>query len=411
MKLEAFVATLALGALAACGARAKSDATDEHAQHSAAAAPAPAPHTAHASVAADGDMPEGYAAVAVDPARAAALGLTTAVVEERDFAKQLRTTGVVALDETRSAHVHPKVRGWIDGITVNFVGKRVAAGQALCSIYSQEVFAAENEFLSVLERTSRDATSRTAPTGEFAEAERGAQAQLLEAARRRLSLWDVPEGEIDRLASTREARRTFPLLAPRGGVVVSKQAIEGMFVDPSTELYTLSDLSHVWVLADVYETDTPFVRIGSAAQLDVEGRAAPTKATLAFIPPTVDQATRTLKVRFELDNRDGSFRPGAFVTATMNLEMGRGLAVPESAVIRTGARAIVFVAHGEHAEHLMPREITLGPLIGDAYRIEAGLEAGDKVATGAQFLIDSESRLRASSASSPSGGGHAGHVH
>lgn len=350
-------------------------------------------HGAHAGQAASAEGPPGYAPITVDPARAGALNLSTVVVEERDFKKKLRTVGVVALDETRSAHVHSKVRGWIDGISVNFVGRRINAGEPLCSIYSQEVYAAEVEFLSILDRAASRTSSPEGPD------------PLLEAARRRLRLWDVPEAEIARLQSSREARRTFPLLAPRSGIVVSKEAIEGMYVDPSLELYTLSDLSRVWVLADVYELDVPYVHLGDSARLTIEGQGEPLETTVSFISPTIDEATRTLKVRFQLDNRGGRFRPGAFVAVEMDLGLGRGLSIPESAVIRTGARSIVFVAHGEHSEHLQPREVTLGPLVGENYRIDAGLQAGEHVAVGAQFLLDSESRLRASS--TPGGG----HVH
>ncbi len=361
-----------------------------------------------------GAIPMGYVSITIDASRVAGLGFATVPVEERDFTKVLRTVGVVAPDETRSAHVHAKVRGWIDGILVNFVGKNVKAGEPLCSIYSQEVYAAELEFLSILDSTK----NRPIAPGEFAEAEKHAEGQLLDAARRRLSLWDVPKSEIERLESTREPRRTFPLLAPRAGVVVAKEAIEGMYVDPSLELYTLSDLSRLWVLADVYEADVPYVHVGDKARLSVEGRETPIDASVAFLYPTINEPTRTLKVRFALDNDrksaaplqqgnqdDGRLRPGAFVSVAIDLPIPKGLAIPESAVIRTGARSIVFVAHGEHGEHLVPREITLGPLVGDRYRVDAGLALGEQVATGAQFLLDSESRLRATS--SPPGG----HVH
>ncbi|WP_437656576.1 efflux RND transporter periplasmic adaptor subunit [Sorangium sp. So ce1182] len=422
--------SLMLAAAAALlGCNAPSPATDDgHAAHAApTSAPAPVdPHAGHRAQAAEparGDAhaghgtqgaepagartpegsatpmtPAGYAPVALDPARLGGLSLSTALVEARELKRPLRTVGVVALDETRSAHVHAKVRGFIERAPVNFVGRKVAAGEVLCSLYSQEVFAAELEFVALLERAAGGAT----PAGEFGAAERRAQGQLLDAARRRLSLWDVPKAEIARLEATRQPQRTFALTAPRAGVVVAKQAVEGMFVEPSLELYTISDLSRVWVLADVYERDVPYVRPGDHAHLDVEGREGALHAPVAFVPPTVDEATRTMKVRFELDNTGGSLRPGAFVSVTMNLALGEGLSVPESAVIRTGTRAVVFVVQRDRAE---PREVTLGPLIGDRYRVDAGLSAGDQVATGAQFLLDSESRLQASSA--PKGG----HVH
>ena len=222
---------------------------------------------------------------------------------------------------------------------------------------------------------------------------------MLDAARRRLELWDVPPSEIQRLEASREPRRTFPLLAPRAGTVVSKEALEGMYVDPSVELYTLSELSRLWVIADVYEAEVPYVHVGDVAKLVPEARVTPIEARVAFMAPTIDEATRTRKIRFVVDG--AALLPGAFVTVEMTLSMGRGLVVPEAAVIRTGPRSIVFVSHGEHLE---PREITLGPLVGDAYRVDGGLTLGEQVATGAQFLLDSESRLRATSGS---GGGHA----
>ena len=396
--MKVWFAYIAMSMLAV-GCRPSSAGQDSHAGPAAPAASiAPDPHAGHIHPPA-GATPPGYAPITIDPARADALKLETVVVEESELTKTLRTVGVETLDERRSAHVHAKVRGWIDGINVNFVGRKVAAGEPLCSIYSQDVYAAEIEFLSILDRTA----SGPRPSGEFAEAETRAQGQLLEAARRRLSLWDVPKTEIARLEASREPRRTFPLLAPRVGVVVSKEAIEGIYVDPSLELYTLSDLSHVWILVDIYEGDVPYVHVGNHARLTVEGQGAPVDAAVAFLSPTIDEATRTLKARFELANKDGHLRPGAFVSAELQLPLGKGLVIPETAVIRTGPRSIVFVLHGEHGEHLQPREVKLGTLVGDRYRVEDGLAVGDRVATGAQFLLDSESRLRATSAP---GGGH-----
>ena len=342
--------------------------------------PATVSHAEHAAHAAHGDVPPGYSGVMLEPAQAAAMGLASAPVEQRELTRTVRSVGVLALDETRSAHVHAKVRGWIDTIQANFVGRAVRAGQPLCSIYSQDVYAAEAELVALLDR----------PAGD----------PLVAAARRRLALWDVPKAEIARLEKSREPMRTFSLLAPRSGVIISKAAIQGTFVDPATELYTIADLTRLWVLVDLYETDAPYVRLGDHAKLTIEGQGAPLDAAVSFLAPTVDEATRTVKARFELDNRDGRLRPGAFVSAELTLALGAGLTIPESAVIRTGTRSIVFLVHGLH---LQPREVTLGPSSGELYRVERGLAVGDRVATGAQFLLDSESRLRASSAP---GGGH-----
>ncbi len=346
-------------------------------------------HASHGSSGSDGASPAGYAEVTIDPTRLTALQLSTVELEESDFTRIVRTVGVVTLDETRSAHVHSKVRGWIDGIHVDYVGRKVSAGEILCSIYSQDVYSAEIEFLSILNRTK----GHPGPD------------PLLDAARQRLALWDVPPSEIKRLETTRVPRRTFPLLAPRAGTVLSKAAIQGMYVDPSLELYTLSDLSRVWVLVDIYEADVSDVHEGDIARLTIEGSATPIDGRVSFLAQTIDEATRTRKVRFEIQNLDGKVLPGAFVTVEMKVPMGTGLAIPESAVIRTGTRSIVFVAHNQNGEHLQPREVTLGPLLGNRYRVESGLSAGERVATGALFLLDSESRLRATS------GPDAAHAH
>lgn len=378
-----------------------------HEGHGTASIPTPAPagkpaegHGGGHPAPAPSGVPSGYAAVMIEPASAKAIGLTTTKAEDRDFLRHLRTTGVVVVDETRTSHVHAKVRGWVDGISVSFVGQRVSAGQVLCGIYSQEVYAAEIEYLALLGRVRPDLP----PRGEFADQERQAREELIAAARRRLGLWDVPKAEIERLEATREARRTFPLVAPRSGIVVNKQVLDGTSIDPSTELYTIADLSRVWVLADVYEGDVASIRVGQPARLELQGAPAPIEAKVAFVPPTIDQPTRTLKVRFEVTNARQQLRPGAFATVNMDLALGRGLGVPENAVVRTGTRAIVFVVH--EGKHVMPREVTLGALVDNFYRVESGLTAGEVVATGAQFLLDSESRLRASSGA---GAGHGGH--
>jgi multidrug efflux pump subunit AcrA (membrane-fusion protein) len=253
--------------------------------------------------------PPGYAETHLEPDRIKALGITRATVERKSLSRVLRTSGIVTPDETRSAHVHAKVRGFLEGLRVNFVGQRVRRGEALCFVYSQDVVAAELELLAVLDNSRKEPA-----IGELARAEKAAHDKLLAAARRRLSLWDVPRSEIARLEKTLEPSRTFPLVAPRDGVVTAKAAVDGMFVEPNIELYTIADLSRVWVLADLYEADVPFVRVGDTARVRVEGRAEWIEATIAFLPPTIDQATRTMKARVELDNADRRLSPGAFVS-------------------------------------------------------------------------------------------------
>ena len=346
-----------------------------------------------------GTVPSGYAAIPLAESAASRLNLTRATVEERDFKRTLRTVGAVTVDETRSSHVHPKVRGWLDQVDVNFTGKTIREGTRLCTVYSPEILSAELELLAILnQRTPPNASGAEA----FADIEHRARTVTLEAARRRLALWDVPQSEIQRLEQSREPRKAFPLLAPRSGTVVAKQAIAGMYVDASTELYLISDLSRVWVLVDLYEVDLPFVKLGDKARLSIEGMGAgPIEAKLTFLAPTIDEATRTLKARFEIDNRDRQLRPGAFVTAEMDIDAGRGVGIPEESVVRTGSRNIVFVLQGNLVE---PREVALGPLVSGWYRVTSGVKVGDQVAASAQFLLDSESRIRATSTP---GGAHA----
>ncbi|MBI2394873.1 MAG: efflux RND transporter periplasmic adaptor subunit [Deltaproteobacteria bacterium] len=382
----------------------------DHGDHGAhgggpAASGAPADHAAHAPGA-----PSGYAPITIAPERVGPLGLTTATVAERDFTRVLRTVGVVTFDETRTAHVHTKVRGFIEGLPAGYVGKLVRAGEPLAAIYSQEVYAAQLEYLSLLE-PPQVASGESITLGDA-----GMWQGTAEASRRRLLLWDVPKRQIEQLEKTRKASRTYTIFAPRSGTLVTKQAVIGNFVEPGSELFTISELGLLWVLVDVYEDDVRHVKLGQQTKLTVQGQPEPLTAKIAFVAPTIEETTRTLKVRLELPNPDGALKPGAFATAEIELPLGRGLAVPESAVLRTGTRAIVFViaTHGPGAApgealHVEPREVSVGALIGGHYRVASGLALGDRVATGAQFLIDSESRLKASSAGGGGQGGHGGH--
>jgi Cu(I)/Ag(I) efflux system membrane fusion protein len=193
------------------------------------------------------------------------------------------------------------------------------------------------------------------------------------------------------------------LSAPRDGVVLARDAIDGMYVEPSTELFVISDLSKLWIVFDVFEGDMPFVKLGQSATFRCEGLPHAHDATVSFIAPAIDPSTRSLRARVEVDNQDGLLRPGAFSTVELSIDLGTSLAVPEDAVLRTGAHDLVFVVSEGMA---VPTHVELGPRAGDVFPVTAGLAEGDVVVTGAQFLIDSESRLRGSSAG---GNAHAGH--
>ncbi len=368
--------------------------SESHAGHSMS--PVATGHEGH------GAAPTGYAGVGIDSASLAPFGFASQKVEHRMLTRTSRTVGVVTLDETRTAHVHSKVKGFVEAVQADFVGKTVKRGEALCSVYSQSVLAAQLELVGLLKQRRTSSATQSAAT---AVVDRSWDT-IVDAAKRRLSLWDVPKGQIDRLEETLEPVRTFTLSAPRAGVIVDKQAFVGNYVEPGTELYDISDLSHLWVELDLYAADQSVVTLDQEAALTVEGVEAPITAKVSFVAPAIDPATRTLRVRLTVDNPDGSLRPGAYVTAEMKITVGHGLVVPEEAVIRTGIRNIVYVVH---EGHIQPREVKLGPLAEGIYLIPSGLVEGEEVATGAQFLIDSESRLRATSTPGGEHAGHAGH--
>lgn len=329
--------------------------------------------------------PKGYAPIEVRDGSVAGFSLEVATVQTRSLKRTIRTFGVVTFDETRTSHVHPKVRGTLESVSANFIGKTVKQGEHLAEIYSPTVYAAQLELVAALKQA------------------RGAGDPLVESARRRLQLWDVPTAQIERTVQGQKASQTFTLVAPRSGTVLARQAINGMYVSPETELLVVSDLSVVWVLVDLYETDVPFVRPGTPLTLTIEGVPNGREGQVAFLPPTIDESTRTLKARVVVANNEGNLRPGAFVQATLQADLGDALSVPTQAVLRAGTRDLVFVVSGEHVE---PREVRLGASSGEFVQILSGLKEGEAVATKAQFLLDSESRLRATSGP---GGGHVGH--
>jgi Cu(I)/Ag(I) efflux system membrane fusion protein len=367
-----------------------------------APAPAPAPpasreHAGHEGHASGHEGLPGYAPVEVPAARQQLLGIRTAPVSRKRVEKTIRTVGVVQTDETRTSHVHVKFEGFIEDIYVNFVGRTVRKGQPLFKIFSRDVLAAEQEYLS-----SRAALANVPPG--VGEAPRAAAQQLVQASRERLRLFDVPTSVLAQIDRSGVAERAITILAPRTGTVIEKQAIAGLAVTPMMHLFVIADLSRVWVVADVYERDMAPVRVGQTASMRLDalpGQSFDGKTT--FVSPVVDQTTRTAKVRFEFDNRKGALRPGMYATVELGSTAGEGLVVPSDAVIDTGERKVVFVAAGNGV--FEPRAIETGAALDGEYEVVAGLHDGDVIATNGQFLLDSESRIRGSRAG-PAHGGH-----
>jgi Cu(I)/Ag(I) efflux system membrane fusion protein len=318
----------------------------------------------------------GYSTVSLPPASQQVIGVKLGKAEIRSLSRSTRTVGRVTVDERRLAQVRTKFDGFVEQLYVNFTGEAVRRGQPLMSVYSPDVLATENELILA---------ARSGP--QF-------RATLEEAARRRLLLWDMAPADIDRVARTGKAIRSIVLRSPANGVVLTKNVTAGTRVMPTDTLYEVGDLSRVWILADVYESDLPHIRIGQTAQVSVaslSGRSWIGRVT--FISPTLDPVTRTAKMRIELDNPGGILKPDMYADVVLQEPIGAVVAVPESAVLQTGTRSIIFVRRG--TGEFEPREVVTGSKADGFYEIRSGVSQGETVAVDANFLIDSESRLKA----------------
>lgn len=327
------------------------------------------------------------ATVDIDPARQQLIGLKTVDVSEGPIGGAWRTVGRVAMDETRVRHINVKVTGFVERIYVDFVGKKVKKGDPLFSVYSPDLLSAQEEFLLAL-RTKAKLAKTGAAVSDDGDA-------LVAASRRRLSLWDVPESEIERIASSGEPVKTLTLYSPVSGVVTKKDVVEGMKLDAGAMPYEIVDLSSVWVLADVYESDLRLVKEGMGASLKLN--AFPNrefKGRVVFIDPLLDPATRTVKVRLTFANPTGELRPAMYGEVLLFGEAHEALRIPPDAVIDSGTQSVVFVAVGEGK--FQPRTVKLGGNDGTHVEVLSGLSLGERIVTRANFLIDSESRLRAS---------------
>jgi Cu(I)/Ag(I) efflux system membrane fusion protein len=331
--------------------------------------------------------PKGMAVVEIDPERQQLIGIKTEEVVLGTVGGAWRTTGRVTIDETRVRHIHMKIPGFVERIFVDYVGKRVRRGDPLFTIYSPELLAAHDEYLVALKTRGAlaKAGGRVEADGEV----------LVAAARRRLSLWDVPESEIDLITKSGQPSKSLTFYSPVSGVVTKKDVVEGMKLDAGAMPYEIVDLSTVWVLADVYETELRFVVEGMQALLKLN--AFPNrefKGKVVFIDPLLDPQTRTVKVRLTFPNPSGELRPEMFGEVVLTGASHEALRIPTDAVIDSGTQKIAFVALGDGK--FQPRKLRLGQTDGSFVEILDGLAKGEQVIVRANFLIDSESRLRAS---------------
>jgi Cu(I)/Ag(I) efflux system membrane fusion protein len=327
-----------------------------------------------------GNVP-GLTEIQLTPDRVQLIGVRTAIVQRRPLGNDFELVGFVTPDESRIRRVQIRVSGWVQELQVNRTGDAVRAGQPLLSIYSPELYQSEQEFL--IEQ------------GLGSDAGHAEPVVSPEAGGARLKLLGVPDEEVARLVRERKPSTVLTLRAPFTGTVLERGVSEGQYVSAQTPLFTVADLSKLWVLADLYEMDFTRVHVGDRVRLNVDALPGHSfEGRVEFIYPTVSDETRTLKLRVTVDNRDGLLRPGMY--GNVHIEAGQApqLAVPAEAVIHTGEHDYVFLVHA--GGRFEPRLVQVGNGDGDWVRVLHGLAAGDTVAASGSFLIDSESRLRAS---------------
>jgi Cu(I)/Ag(I) efflux system membrane fusion protein len=316
--------------------------------------------------------------------------IETSEVERRPVAVEVRLPGMVAYDETEVARIAAWVPGRIDRLHIDYTGATVAAGEPMVELYSPQLIAAQEELLQSA------AAASNAPPGPAGESARA----TLDAVRERLALWGLADAQIDAIEKRGTAEPHVTILAPMGGTVVEKSVTEGTYVSAGTPIYTIADLSNVWVELSAYESDLPWMRVG--LPVDFATDALPGTAfhgTISFIDPVLDPGTRTARVRVDAPNEDGRLKPGMFARAIVRSDLGVGerpLVVPASAPLLTGKRAVVYVeVPGAETPTYEGREVVLGPRAGDYYVVVSGLKAGDRVVTKGNFKIDSALQIHA----------------
>ena len=340
---------------------------------------------------------KGLSTVTIDEKGIRLAGIQVAEATKQKLEGDIRAVGLVKPDETSVRHVHTKNSGWIEKLYVNTTGQLIRAGQPLLTIYSPQLLGSQEEFLRARENAVSFAGS------SIPEVRKGGE-DLLKAARKRLELFDVPESLIKEIEQTGLPKRTVTLLAPVSGFVTAKGVYEGQQVEPGMELFTITDLSKVWIEADFYEFEAHLIRLGQKAvfTFPYDPKAQKT-GRISYIYPYLDPQSRTLRARFEFQNSDYSLKPEMYVNVSMKIETSDSVVVPDSSVMNTGLRQIVFVGIGK--DRFEPREVKVGYRSGGLVQIISGVGAGEKVVVRANFLLDSESRVRSAILQAAGAGG------
>jgi len=329
--------------------------------------------------------------VQLTPERMQSIGLQTGTVEYKQLSDDIRATGTIDINERLLSYVQVRFPGYIRKVFANATYQYVRKGEPLFTIYSPDLVATQQEYL--LARQNQKAMSASTIDGVADGA-----ATLSTAAEQRLQQWDIPESEIAKLKETGKPVNDLTINSPVEGYITERNALPNMYAEPSTKLYTVADLSRVWVYAQVFQDDIGRIRPGDTAQITVDSYPGRTfSGQIEEILPQVDMATRTVRVRLAMANPGLKLKPGMFVNVDLKTNLGHQLVVPASAVFQSGARQLVFLNHGNGS--LEPKEIAIGPRVGDDFVVLKGLKAHESIVTSASFLIDSESQLQAAAGS------------
>jgi membrane fusion protein, copper/silver efflux system len=325
-------------------------------------------------------------------------GVQVATATRERLVRTIRTVGYVTPDETRVRHIHTKIAGWIEKLEANFTGQWVEKDSPILTIYSPELMASQQEYLTVLGGIGRGSTVESP---DFKKTE----ADLISMARRRLELFDVPGQFIDTLEKSGEITKTVTLIAPSSGFITTKDVFEGQQVEPGMELFTITDLSHVWIEGDFYEYEAAFVKLGQRGDFSLPyGDIPQSTGAVSYISPTLSPDSRTLKVRFEMNNPKLLLKPSMYVDVDLQVEAVEGVVIPDSSVLDSGQRKIVFVDQGKGRYE--PREVSVGIRDAGKAQILDGIQPGERVVIRANFLLDSESRLQAAFSGASVKSGH-----
>jgi Cu(I)/Ag(I) efflux system membrane fusion protein len=326
--------------------------------------------------------------VLIDDARRQLIGVRTETVVLAPMRQDFRAVGHVTYDESSLADVNLKVHGWITKLYVSETGQKVTRGQTLLSLYSPELYNAEQDFILAARGA---ATPPLSPGGGPDRAD-----TLARAARQRLHLLGLEDAQIDMLTKQGAPSESVPITAPASGYVIEKNVVEGASVDAGVRLYRIAALTKVWIEAQIYEADLAHVRAGQGASVTLDylpGRSYDAK--VAYVYPYLDPQTRTAQVRLELANKDLDLRPGMYATVSLGADLGPRVQVPSAAIVYTGPRRLVFVDLGQG--RFRPQEVSVGAESNGMYEVLSGLKAGDQVATSGVFLIAAEARISTAS--------------